>query len=143
MYKHPVALYSLQYTHVLYRWNANIEYDEKLDAIVADCSGFCLKVLSDAGLLLPDMTANGLYHYCLKHGKGSGIEEGNLLFYGSSENAVTHVAIALSEEHLIEAAGAGRNSLKMSKRDLIAKDARVRIKPFGHRKDFICGIKLI
>ncbi len=142
-YSHPLVIYSQQYFHCLYRWNANVEYDERLDSVVADCSGFVLKCLADAGLLLADMTANGLYHYCLKHGHGSGIEEGNLLFYGKSENSITHVAIALSETHLVECGGAGRNSLKMKKWELIAKDARVRIKPIGHRKDFLCGLKII
>ena len=141
--KHPLTIYSKQYFHVLYRWNSNVEYDERLDATVADCSGFVLRVLADAGLLLADMTSQGLYYYCIKHGHASGIEEGNLLFYGKSENSIAHVAICLDENYIIECGGAGRNSLKLKKWELVAKKAGVRIKPIDHRSDLICGMKLI
>lgn len=128
---------------VVYQWNKNVEYSARLDRKVADCSGFVLKVLSDAGLLLPDMTSQGLYNYCHERdGAESSIECDSLLFFGKDRDKITHVAISIDGEHLIEVAGAGRSSINMSLKDLMARNAGSRIRPIDYRNDFVAGIKI-
>lgn len=130
---------AFQYLNVPYQWGGN-NYDGM------DCSGFVLKVLHDSGYTLPDMTAQSLYEHCLKNGNESSTECDALLFFGASEKEITHVSISIGEIDgiplMIEAGGAGSNSLKMSKKELAVIDARVRIKPIDNRRDLIAGLKI-
>jgi len=119
-----------------YRWGSNGPYS-------FDCSGFALKVLSDVGLFLPDMTAQGLYDYLLKNGyQSSKVEHDTIIFYGQDTEKIKHVSIGLNEKYIMEAGGAGRDSVNMSVEELAKKDARVRIKPLSNRKDIAAVIKL-
>jgi hypothetical protein len=43
---------------------------------------------------------------------------------------------------MIEAGGAGRNSLTMSREELAKRDARVRIKPVNNRSDLVAEYQL-
>lgn len=140
MIKTLMTLMAFQYLNVPYKWAGN-SYDG------LDCSGFVLKVLHDIGVTLPDMTAQGIYNYCLKQEDAYSSKAcDSLLFFGKNDKNITHVAISLGEidgkYYLIEAGGSGRESLHMSLEDLARIDARVRIKPITNRKDFIAGIYL-
>lgn len=138
-----LALLCIQYNHVLYQWSGNVTYSERLDAVVADCSGFVLKVLHDAGITLPDMTAQDIYDWCItKKGFKSELTCDSLLFFGKDSENITHVAIAINKDFMYESAGAGRNSLEMSKEELIARSAGVRIRRIDSRSDLIEAITI-
>jgi len=134
-----LTLMAMQYLNVPYRWGGN-NYDG------LDCSGFVLKSLHDVGLTLPDMTANSLMEYCETNGNASSdVMCDSILFFGKNGKA-THTAISLGllegKHYMIEAGGAGSNSLKMSKEELAKIDARVRIKPVSSRRDLIASIQI-
>lgn len=134
-----LTLMAFQYLNVPYLWAGN-NYKG------FDCSGLVLKALHDSGLSLPDMTANGLKKYCEKHGHVNEEEVcDSILFFGKDGKA-THTAISLGvidgEWLMIEAGGAGRNSLTMSAEELAQRDARVRIKKVSNRNDLIASIQI-
>lgn len=137
MVKITLFVLAMQYANTPYRWGANGPF-------AFDCSGLVLKVLNDAGTLLPDMTAQEIYDWATKEGFES-CEPGEncLLFFGNSLDKITHTAIASSDGvFMIEAGGAGRESETMSLDDLARKDARVRIKKINRRKDLLTAIKV-
>ena len=130
---------AMQYLNIPYKWGGN-------NYLGLDCSGLVLKVLHDVGVTLPDMTAHGLYEYCVEKGTGSSQGECDSLLFFGSESRIKHIAISLGEVDgewlMIEAGGAGRNSLTLSPEELARKDARVRIKPVNNRSDLVASIKL-
>lgn len=127
----------MQYVNSPYKWGKNGPNE-------FDCSGFVLKTLHDVGITLPDMTAQGLYNWASdKKGFYSCEPDSDcLLFFGHSTNHVKHVAISLNDKYMIEAGGAGKESLQMSPEDLARLDARVRIKPIDNRGDLVAAIKI-
>jgi cell wall-associated NlpC family hydrolase len=137
-----LALMAIQYLNVPYRWGGN--------GPRFDCSGLVLKVLHDVGVTLPDMTSQSLYRWASdrKTSYSCEPEEDCLLFFGESIQHIKHVAISIgkpsgsNEAYMIEAGGAGKNSLNMSDEDLARIDARVRIKPISNRGDLVASIKI-
>ena len=133
-----MGLMAIQYLNVPYKWGANGPF-------YFDCSGLALKVLHDVGITLPDMTANDLYEYCLENGSESSMACDSLLFFGDNDK-ITHVGISLGEingqHYMINAAGAGSDSLNMNLDELAVRDARVRIEKVNRRRDLIASIYL-
>ena len=109
-----------------------------------DCSGLVVNTLRDAGILVPDMTAQGLYWWAKKQNTQScDAGENCLVFYGKDEDNITHISISSDDgDFVIEAGGAGKNSLTMSAKELALRDARVRIRPLGHRKDVLTAYRI-
>lgn len=138
-----LALMAIQYLNIPYVWGGN-------NTLGLDCSGFVLKVLHDVGVTLPDMTSQNIYRWATQKKEFYSCEPDSdcLLFFGESENHIKHVAISIgkpsgsNEAYMIEAGGAGKNSLNMSDEDLARIDARVRIKPISNRGDLVASIKI-
>ena len=136
-----MALMAMQYLNVPYKWGGN-------NTLGFDCSGLVLKVLDDVGITLPDMTSQQIYNWCVHKSKGrsSNRECDSLLFFGDNVNAITHVAISLGRINdvfcMIEAGGAGKNSLQMSAEELAQRDARVRLRCQSTRRDLVASIYL-
>jgi cell wall-associated NlpC family hydrolase len=134
-----MILMAMQYLNTPYKWGGN-SYDG------LDCSGFVLKVLHDVGITLPDMTANDIFEYCQKKGEKVYSDECDALLFFGTKNKITHIAISMgvieNKNLMIEAGGAGRSSLEMSKAELAKRDARVRIKEVSSRKDLYASIYL-
>lgn len=110
-----------------------------------DCSGLVLRALHDSGLTLSDRTSQMLYDYALKKGVMSGERQADfLLFFGAGPQNVSHVAISLGvidgEWLMVEAGGAGINSLNLSREELAVRDARVRIRKVSSRRDLLASI---
>jgi len=106
-----------------------------------DCSGFVQKVLEEVGIDPPgDQTAQGLYNHFVKAGKQCQIGPDSLLFFGKSPSRITHIAIALTDEVMIEAGGG--DSTTKTLEDAIKKEARVRIVPINKRKDLLDAFKI-
>lgn len=130
-----MTLMAMQYLNAPYTWGGNGPWE-------FDCSGLALRCLHDVGITLPDMTAQSLYKYFLNKNKQSHeVSEDCLLFFGNAHK-IKHVAIAISETHMIEAGGAGSESKTMSLADKGRIDARVRIKPITNRGDLHDCLKI-
>ena len=104
-----------------------------------DCSGFVQEVLASIGLdPRGDQTAQTLYHHFLQIGYGSSCSRGALLFFGKSEDKITHIALALSDKIMLEAGGGGSKTVNA---DIAAKQgAFVRVRPIKSRSDLIAAI---
>ena len=126
---------AMQYLNVPYKWGSNGPFD-------FDCSGLAIKVLHDSGITIPDDSAEGLRQWATKRFGECEAGSDCLLFFGKDGKA-NHVAIGVSATHMIEAGGAGEDSLKMDLKQLGLKDARVRIKPIANRRDLISAVKII
>ena len=76
-----------------------------------DCSGFVYNVLNDSGIKVGRDTAQG-YHTTFKKYEvaKSPLQSGDLLFFGKSKNAITHIAIAVSSTEMIESIGSKKNT---------------------------------
>lgn len=77
-----------------------------------DCSGLVLECLWAFGLIdNVDRTAQGIHDHLAKNGWHEvprGFEgEGDLLFFGKSEKAITHTAICIGGGLMVEAGGGG------------------------------------
>ena len=132
-----LAIAAMQYFNQPYMWGGNGPYE-------FDCSGLVIRCLHDSGITLPDMTAQDLHTWAVDGNKGISCtpQDDCLLFFGDDVFSITHVAISISPTHMIEAGGAGRNSLKMSKEELAFKNARVRLKLIKSRKNLVSSIKI-
>lgn len=107
-----------------------------------DCSGFVLTCMSDVGILLPDMTASGIFDWCLKQ---KGFFECDptsdcLLFYGKTR--ITHISIGINENLIIECGGGDSTFKEFDLDKAVRHDARVRIKSNKLRKDLLHCIKI-
>ena len=123
-----------QYLGTPYKWGGS-------NYLGLDCSGLVIKVLHDLGLTVPDMTAQQIFNWCVRREMASHEPDTNcLLFFGKSIDKITHVAIAVDKIDMVEAGGAGQNSLKMTPEQLAQRDARVRIKPIKSRRDLVASI---
>lgn len=107
-----------------------------------DCSGFIQIVLREINMDPPgDQTAQMLYNYFVS--KAGTVEDvlgcGSLVFYGKSVKHITHVAIMIDTDRIYEAGGGGRECVSV---DIARKkNACVRIRPFGHRKDEVAVLR--
>jgi cell wall-associated NlpC family hydrolase len=106
-----------------------------------DCSGFIQEILKCVDLdPKGDQTAQKLFEFFSKNAKGSGISAGSILFWGKSEEKITHVSLALGYFHHIEAGGGGSKTRTVE--DAQRTGAMVRIRPINSRKDLIGAIKI-
>ncbi len=102
-----------------------------------DCSGFMQELLVSQGIKFDkDLTAHGIYEY-MKYNGMEGAEEGALAFYGTVQR-VTHIAMFLDQNLIIEAAGGG--SRTHTEQDAIRHNAFIRVRPFDYREDLIASI---
>jgi cell wall-associated NlpC family hydrolase len=136
-----MTLMSMQYLNAPYRWAANGPWE-------FDCSGLVLKVLFDVGIVLPDMTSQQLHDHIIRNGQKFGTFQSSnpssdcILFFGKSVDKITHVSIGINDEYMIEAGGAGSDSINMSMKELGIRDARVRIREIKNRRDLISCFKI-
>jgi cell wall-associated NlpC family hydrolase len=131
----------LTYLHRPYIWGG----DDPIKGL--DCSGFVQEALAPLGLdPVGDQTAQGLYDYFKT--KGFGLPQlgpnfsgytGSIVFFGKSLTQITHVALCLTPDVIVEAGGGGSRTL--SQQDSINQNAFIRLRPFGQRKDIVAVIK--
>ena len=119
-----IAEYARSFIGTKYTWGGE-SADEGFD-----CSGFVQEVLEAFGQdPKGDQTAQGLYDYFLRNGRSSTHPaRGALCFYGNSQGAITHVALAINNYQIIEAGGEGRTPTNRG---------MVRIRPYNYRSDLI------
>lgn len=105
-----------------------------------DCSGFAIWCLQSVGLWKSgDTTAQGLYSHYKITGQALDMESelptGTLLFFGASVSAITHVALAIDDEFMVEAGGGG--SKTKTPDDAKKSGACVRVRPINTRRDLV------
>ena len=105
-----------------------------------DCSGFVQLALYAIGAdPKGDQTADALYRHFKSptNGRGNVLQFGTLLFFGREEK-ITHIAIALNQTSMIEAAGGGSKTKTVE--DAIQQKAYVKITPIRRRSDLVAKI---
>jgi cell wall-associated NlpC family hydrolase len=132
-----LGILAFQYIGAPYKWGGS-------NYLGFDCSGLIIKVLHDAGLTVPDMTSQQIFEWVTQKRSFMNCEPSAdcFLFFGKNKSSITHVALAISSDLMIEAGGAGRDSLSLTAEQLANKDARVRIRPISSRKDLVASIKI-
>lgn len=101
-----------------------------------DCSGAIQEILSSIGFdPRGDQTAAGLYESFAPRSEHGKLAAGALVFYGSSLDKITHVAMMINDFQVMEAGGGGSKTIT---RDDAARDsAFFRIRPFNLRTDIV------
>lgn len=103
-----------------------------------DCSGFIQEILASVGWDLPgDQTAQALFD-AYKTKWPLKIDKGSLLFFGKDHQSISHVSLAIDEEHMIESGGGNSKTTSI---DVAKKqNAFIRIRPIANRSDLILGL---
>lgn len=123
----------LRFLGLPYRWGG----DDPMKGF--DCSGLVQELLAMLGLdPKGDETAQVLYDYFKSRSHGSMREVGTLYFYGSADNRITHIAMGVDSETVIEAGGGGSKTLTAD--DAAAQNAYIRLRPWNARKDLVAII---
>ena len=100
-----------------------------------DCSGLVQECLKSIGKNPPggDKTADGIYRAMIEYRDTEHWPcKGSLLFFGK-EDRITHTAIAIDSNFMIEAGGGNRYTTTVEK--AIKRRAFVRMRPIKYRRD--------
>jgi peptidoglycan DL-endopeptidase CwlO len=129
MNKQDMVGYAFNFIGTPYVWGGNDTSSGGMD-----CSGFVLECLRAKGLWgMSDTNAQGIYTGLMKAFKPSDSPQtGDLLFFGKSSTEITHVAIAVSPTHMIEAGG-GSSTIKQG---------MIRLRPISWRRDHVKTLNL-
>ena len=101
-----------------------------------DCSGLAQELLAMLGLdPAGDQTAQVLHDWFKSRSKEGPRDACTLVFYGKSVSSITHVAIMLDDQSMIEAGGGGSKTIDSN--SAAAQNAYVRIRPFNRRTDIV------
>ena len=124
--------YALSFLGVPYRFGGR----NRLEGL--DCSQFVIEQLVALGGLPHgfDSTAQSLYTRFKD--RECPPEIGALAFYGADRKTITHVALCLNANQMIEAGGG--TSSTVSREQAIERNAMVRIRPIRYRKDYLCSV---
>lgn len=128
--KQILIQYALKFVGLPYIWGGN----NPLQGF--DCSGLVQEILSCAGLdPQGDQTAQMLYEVYAKKNWVSELDTGAVLFFGKSRYEISHVALAITKEIMIEAGGG--NASTRTFKDAMEQNAFVRIRPIIKRGDLV------
>jgi cell wall-associated NlpC family hydrolase len=125
--------YALSLLGTPYRWGG----DDPIHGF--DCSGLIIELLSSVGILPhgADMTSQMLCNrFKLGAPLGQRPEFGALVFYGRSENEISHVGMLINSVCMVEAGG-GTSATK-DRESAANQNAFVRVRPFLARRDLVC-----
>ena len=127
--------YALRFVGLPYIWGG----DDPMRGF--DCSGLVQELLRAFGAhpnYNDDMTAQGLYDALMKSGQYNVTLPGALAFYGKNFRAISHVAMIIYPDIIIEA-GSGGSATK-TVQDAIDQNAYIRIRSLKRRSDLIACI---
>lgn len=133
-----LMLYVSRFIGLPYKWGGSNPIEG------FDCSGLIIEYLSAAGEWKhgQDTTAQGLYDRFYLNGCNTTDDPdfGDLVFFGKSEEKITHIGLAIGGGLMIEAGGGGRKCL--TKVDAANSDAFVRIRPIRYRRDLVTALAI-
>lgn len=123
-----MVFYAQYFIKTPYQWGGN-NYSGY------DCSGFVQEALASVGLdPKGDQSAQTLYDYFSQRWDEK-LNRGSLLFFGKSKKQITHVALAVSKNFMLEAGGGGH--LITNEAAARAANACIRIRPIDNRGDLV------
>lgn len=127
--------YLMTYMHTPFLWKG-----QSIN-IGLDSSGFVVSALKGAGVLPGHFHANSqhLYNIITSRPVSNELEFGTIVFYGKSSEEIYHCGLMLNDELMIECGGGSSNmdSIDFSNE----KDARVRVRPYRYRKDYVAAVR--
>jgi cell wall-associated NlpC family hydrolase len=130
-----LKLYAMSFVGQRYKWGGD-------DPMAGwDCSGLVQELLAAMGKDPPgDQTAQQLFEYFSDSLRGwrDHAEPGALVFYGRSDADITHVAMLIDRDTIIEAGGGGPDVSDLEA--AILKNAYIRCRKAAHRKDLVAVI---
>lgn len=95
-----------QYLGCKYVWGS--EGEILIDGMPTfDCSGLFYRASNDAGYCVKRLTAQGYYNSVGKEVEKTDRKRNDVLFFGTSKNNVTHIAICVDYDTMIESGGGG------------------------------------
>jgi cell wall-associated NlpC family hydrolase len=117
------------YMGIPYKWGGNNPIEG------FDCSGLVCEILRAMGKIdKTDYSAAALYDMTKKK-QTEKYARGCLAFYGKNLSSISHVAILLSPDTILEAGGGNSECTNI---DIAAmRGACVRLRPLKYRKDFL------
>jgi len=130
-----LCAYAIGFVGLPYIWGGD-------DAVRGfDCSGLVQEILQSVGIDPPgDQTSQGLWNKFSYGGERLDTPKaGALVFYGKGPSKITHIAFAIDNFRVVEAAGGG--SKTTSEQAAIKHNAYVKVRPYNRRKDIV-GIYL-
>lgn len=100
-----------------------------------DCSAFALEMLRSVGKWdKSDASAQMIYDKIIVYSSAKySFERNALIFYGKSLTSISHIAISMGDNTVIEAGGEGREP---------SDKGYVRIRPMDYRSDLLTGIRI-
>ena len=132
-----LATYLLFFIGVPYVWGGNNV------SIGVDCSGLLSEGFKAMGYMPWNADRSSQMHFDnLKSSEkwemyypGTTVFQDDVLVFGSSENNITHISVAVDGERMVEAGGGNRNTdtVKEAKK----RNAMVRVRPISNRTDLI------
>lgn len=123
--------YALRFLTIPYRWGGSHP------SMGYDCSGFVQEILASVGLdPKGDQSAQALYTALSQGDWKEGLQPGSVLFFGKGLYQITHTALAISNEQMIEAGGGNSTTTNVIK--AAEQNAFIRIRPI--RSDLVCAL---
>lgn len=120
---------SLRFLTIPYKWGGQFPTGY-------DCSGLVQHLLAMLGLDPPgDQTAQALYNHFVNTSVRAKKKTGTLYFYGTSLTKITHVALGIGPDSIIEAGGGGSRTTSVDAAE--KAEAFVRLRPNNHRRDLL------
>lgn len=129
--------YALSMLHVPYIYGGNSVMTG------LDCSGLCCEILKSVGVMRnnEDRNAQGIYELLTENANyREAREDCAFAFYGRSRDKIVHVAFHVDEFLVVEAAGGGSDVLSLE--EARKRDARVRIRRYNYRQDYLASISI-
>ena len=119
-----------QYYGTWYKWAGD-------DKSGIDCSGLVVECCLSLGLLggIKDLNAAGLFKHFNKSGGKAKPARGCLVFYGKSQENISHVGICINDKFMLEAGG-GDSKIK-TEIEAIKSNAFVKVRPINLRNDIV------
>lgn len=128
----------MKYIGIYYRWAGNDP------ASGLDCSGLIYNILNKDLKIGPtqDLTSQGYYNHfkyqCVSVLPGA-TDLGDLIFFGKDQSKITHIAMALDQRNMIEAAGG--DSSVINQQQALLKGAKVEVNPISRRSDMVAILR--
>jgi len=124
--------YAMQFVGIPYKWGGNNPVEG------FDCSGLVLELLVASGKWPHGKDANCQMiweHFKANKVPGARPSAGDLVFFGKSVKAITHIGFCINDQYMIEAGGG--DSTTTSNEVAAKRNAFVRIRPIKYRKDLL------
>lgn len=105
-----------------------------------DCSGFVCEGLKSVGEIShsSDYSAQNIYEITIRAKRQNA--KGALCFFGKSAPQISHIAVMLNDNQILEAGGG--DSTTVTTGEAAFKNAFVRIRPLSYRRDLIAVVDI-